>query len=225
MTSIKNAPLAFAFLCGGVILVTSAFALAQEVEQPQEAAPPTDEAPVNTPAVDAEFVPDRYSGEAFVDLQKLDEQFVAFCESGQTDLEAFEAIVNDKTNLIYLPMEHVEVVQSSNGAIVGYIDTEADGKWDANDTFLFAIGADGAQKQIVTHDWERNYYVSSNDALWSAALITTMLAAHKTAFKGGNYVIHRDSILRDAAYYQTVRDSRSMRSNKRQGSGGFGFGK
>lgn len=53
-----------------------------------------------------------------------------------------------------------------------------------------------------------------------------MTRRHAKHFEGGRYVIPSSAVIRDAAYYEAMRNSRSMRSrSSRQGAGGYGRGK
>lgn len=181
-----------------------------------------------------------------VDLEKLTKEFEGYVSSGKTDINGFEAAVNDKSKGIYKGAGHVDVTMAKSGAVVGYVDKDANSTYDAaGDEKVFELNIDDKQKKVVANDRHDNYYRHSpmGSGFFTGLLIGNMLTGHRSYYRGGSYSAPSSARYRQSGYYNRMRSSssstRSTRSGSRAGSrssfgsgtrsgsrsGGFGSGK
>ena len=96
---------------------------------------------------------------ASVDMEKLTKEFeLAFKGDGKKDVGAFAAVVNDKSKGIYKGDDPASVVMEKSGEVVGFVDRDADGKYDIADDKLFSIQAEKDKNELVATDNHNRHY-------------------------------------------------------------------
>jgi len=174
---------------------------------------------------------------ADVDLEKLTSAFEKYVSAGTDDIKKFEATVNDKSKGIYKGKDKVTVDFNSTGAVVGYVDKNADSAFQkTGDEKVFELNVHNEKKQVVAQDRYNNYYAHrpSSSGFFTGLLIGNMLTRQRSYYGGGYWAPPRSANYVRSGYYNRSRgySSRSTRSGSRSsygrsrsGSGGFGSGK
>ncbi len=169
---------------------------------------------------------------ASVDMEKLTEEFErAFKVSGEKDVKAFEAVVNDKSKGVYKGDEKATVVMEKSGEVVGFVDRNTNGAYDiSSDDKLFSLQADKEKEEIVaTDNHNRHYRHRPSSGFFTGMLIGSMLSRQRGYYGGSYWTAPRSNYVRPG-YYSKLRSqpkgvsssSRSRSSSRRRSSSSWG---
>ena len=175
--------------------------------------------------VDAAAAPD-------VDLEAVLAEYKRHVKGGAKDLVAFEQAVNERK--LYKGGQPVACVFDQTGAVVGFVDGDADRRYAAGkDKLVFKIEADKQSSHLVASDRHDRRYRIGLGEIAGLYLISSMFSRHHGYY--GGWHSYGYSRYQRPGYYRTWRPSRRTgsssifggsrgRSRSSWGGGGFGGG-
>lgn len=170
-----------------------------------------------------------------VDLEAVAAEYKRHVAGGAQDLAAFEQAVNERK--LYQGTGHVTTAFDETGAVVGFVDGDADAKYSAGkDRLVFKLEADKTRQQLVASDRHDRHFGIGLGEVAGLYLISRMFDRHYGFYGGWHNYGYRSYA--SPGYYRSWRPSRRSGSSRVFGtrspsrsswggggwSGGGGFG-
>jgi len=153
-----------------------------------------------------------------VDLEAVLAEYKRHVKSGAQDLAAFEKAINERK--LYKGSEPVACAFDKTGAVVGFVDGDADRRYVAGtDKLVFKIEADKKSSHLIASDRHHRRYRIGLGEIAGLYLISSMFNRHR-----GYYRTWRPSRRSGSSSIFGGTRSRSRSSWGSGGGGGWGGG-